>query len=77
MRKNYFRSKNYSQFEENCQRSTFFIQTYSRKNPDDKTELFEWKVSPCEMGNGALNTLVHQLIDNHLINEEKGMTLTF
>ena len=44
---------------------------------DNPTELWVWKFYLHEMGNVALNTLVNQSIDNHLITEENGMTLTF
>ena len=45
------------------------------KKLNDPTELLGWKVSIREMGNEEFNTLVHQSIDKHLINEEKGITL--
>ena len=47
------------------------------KKPNDLTEIFGWKVSLCEMGNEALNTLVNQIINKNLIKEETGMTLIF
>ena len=59
MDKIYFSSKNYSQFQENCQRHTLFLQTYTRKNPDYPTEILGWKVSLCEIVNDTLNNLVH------------------
>ena len=53
-----------------------FANIYQEK-PDDPTKLLGWKVSICEILNGALDTLFHHSTDNHLITEEKGMTLTF
>ena len=50
----------------------FFICQERYGNP---TESLVWKFSLREMVNGALNNLVHQSIDNHVIIEEKGMTL--
>ena len=47
------------------------------KKTDDPTELLGWKVSLCKMGNDALNSLVSQSIDKHLINKGKVMMLTF
>ena len=47
------------------------------KKPNDLNEIFGWKVSLCEMGNEALNTLVNQIINKKLIKEETGMTLIF
>ena len=50
---------------------------HMQEKPEYPTEIQEWKVSLREMGNGELNTLVHQSIDNHPITEEKGVILTF
>ena len=46
-----------------------------RKKLDYPTEILGWKISLHEIGNDALNTLVHQSIKKHLTKEEKGMTL--
>ena len=77
IKKIYLSSKKYSQFQENYQRGALFVQTYTRKKPDNQTKLLGWKVYLSEMGNEALNNLVHRSIDKHLINEEKGMILRF
>ena len=55
----------------------FFYANICQKKPDVPTEHLGWKVYFRKMRNGALNTLVHQSIDNHLIKKENGMTLTF
>ena len=55
----------------------WFCKNMPEKNPENPTELLGWKVSLIEMGNGALNTLFHKSIDNHLTTKENGMTLNF
>ena len=55
----------------------YFCEHMTERKPDNPTESLGQKFSLREMVNGALNNLVRQSIDNHLITEEKGMTLTF
>ena len=73
----YFSSKNYLQFRKNFKGILFFCKHKPEIKTDDMTEILGWKVFLCEMGNEALNTLVHHSIDKHLIKEEKGMILNF
>ena len=76
-RKNLLQLKKVFTMSRNVSKTYFVSANIRQEKYDNPTELLGWKLSLREMGNDAINILVHKSIEKNPIKKEKGMPLIF